>query len=107
MALVIFEKLDGSTQTVDAPEGGSLADLCDAVAAPIPFSCRSANCGTCRVVVLDGASELSPAQDEELDVLDIFGASEASSATPQRLACCAQLERGRALVRLRPVRDDE
>ncbi len=104
MAQVTFETLDGFKKTVDAPAGGSLADLCDDVAAPVPFSCRSANCGTCRIVILEGASELLPPADEELDVLDIFGAEGSSG---QRLACCAKLRPGNALVRLRPVRDDE
>ncbi len=106
MARVSFETLDGYKKTVNALAGGSLVDLCDEVAAPVPFSCRSANCGTCRVVILEGASELLPPEDEELDVLDIFG-SDPAAATPQRLACCARLKRGDTLVRLRPVRDDE
>ncbi len=106
MARVTFETLDGYKKTVPALEGGALVDLCDDVAAPIPFSCRSANCGTCRIVILEGASELLPAEDEELDVIDIFGGT-ATGDTPQRLACCARLKRGETLVRLRPVRDDE
>jgi ferredoxin len=110
MATVTFETFDGYAKTVKAPAGGSLADLCDDVAAPVPFSCRSANCGTCRIVILEGASELLPPADEELDVLDIFGPAPGEggpSAGTQRLACCAQLKAGDALVRLRPVRDDE
>jgi 2Fe-2S ferredoxin len=106
MARVTFETLDGYKKTVPALEGGALVDLCDEIAAPIPFSCRSANCGTCRIVILEGASELLPPEDEELDVIDIFGGT-ATGDTPQRLACCARLKRGEALIRLRPVRDDE
>ena len=102
MARVTFETVDGFSKTVDARAGGSLADLCDSVSAPVPFSCRSANCGTCRIVVIEGESELLPPGDEELDVLDIFGAH-----GKQRLACCAQMKAGDGALRVRPVRDDE
>ena len=106
MARVTFETADGYRKTVPALAGGSLVDLCDEVGAPISFSCRSANCGTCRVVILEGASELLPPEDEELDVIDIFGGT-ATGDTPQRLACCARFKQGETLIRLRPVRDDE
>lgn len=41
--------------------------------AEVPYSCRSASCGTCRVAVSEGAEGLSPIEDDEQDVLDIFG----------------------------------
>jgi ferredoxin len=85
---------------IDAPEGGSLADLCDTHEAPVPFSCRSANCGTCRVVILEGMSELAPPEAEERSVLDLFG-----SAPTHRLACCITMRPGLATLRLRPVDD--
>jgi 2Fe-2S ferredoxin len=108
MALVIFEPArSGPTAAaplqVNAPDGGSLADLCDDVQANVPFSCRSASCGTCRIAVMDGSDELLPAEDEELDVLDAF-----RQAPPHyRLACCAKLKPGTGRLRIRPVRDDE
>jgi len=104
MPTVIFEYLDQSEPVrVEAPAGGSLADLCDRVDAPIPFSCRSANCGTCRIHVLEGAELLLAADDEELDVLDIF----AVAPTAQRLTCQAQMRSGEGLLRVRAVADDE
>jgi ferredoxin len=53
-------------------------------------------------MVLEGSSELLPPQDEELDVLDIFGLS------PQthRLACQAKMRPGVATLRVRAVDDD-
>ena len=39
--------------------------------AAVPFSCRSANCGTCRIDVLEGIALLAPPADDELDVLDL------------------------------------
>ena len=59
MPTVTFESSDGAIKkTVAAPDGGSLADLCDDHEAPIPFSCRSASCATCHIEVLEGAEAL-------------------------------------------------
>jgi 2Fe-2S ferredoxin len=103
MPVVTIEAPSAKPLTVAAPEGGALADLCDDLAAAVPFSCRSASCGTCRIVILEGEDELLPAEDEELDVLDVF-----QHAAPRyRLACCAKMRPGEGRLRLRPVRDDE
>ncbi|HEX7667111.1 MAG TPA: 2Fe-2S iron-sulfur cluster-binding protein [Polyangiaceae bacterium] len=104
MSKVVFESTSGGApKTVDAPEGGSLADLCDAVDAPIPFSCRSANCGTCRIEILEGEDELLPVKDEELDVLDIF-----QIAPPKhRLGCQSQMKPGLGVLRIRSINDDD
>jgi ferredoxin len=98
---VIIESKETSPLEIDAPDGGALADLCDDTKAPIPFSCRSANCGTCRIDVLDGMSVLIEPEDEELDVLDIF----ADDPKKRRLACCVKLRAAAGLVRVRPVDD--
>ncbi|MEO7111607.1 MAG: 2Fe-2S iron-sulfur cluster-binding protein [Polyangiaceae bacterium] len=103
MPKVIFESKTAPPQIVEAPEGGSLADLCDAVNAPIPFSCRSANCGTCRIEVLEGAELLLPPQDDELDVLDIF-----MVAPPRfRLACQSQMKAGLSTLRVKAIDEEE
>jgi ferredoxin len=103
MPKVVFESKAAPPQIVEVPEGGSLADLCDAVNAPIPFSCRSANCGTCRIEVLEGAENLLPPQDDELDVLDIF-----MVAPPRfRLACQSQMKPGLATLRIKAIDEEE
>lgn len=103
MATVVFESKDAPPLVVEAPQGGSLADLCDEVDAPIPFSCRSANCGTCRVHVLEGEGELLPPEDEELDVLDAL-----SLAPPKnRLACQAKMRPGAGTLRVIAADPDE
>lgn len=98
MPEITFESSDGSQKkTVNAPNGGALADLCDDHAAPIPFSCRSASCATCHIEVIEGAEALLPPEDEERDVLDAI-----SSPPPRfRLACCAKMKAGpgRVIVR--------
>ncbi|WP_394826910.1 2Fe-2S iron-sulfur cluster-binding protein [Pendulispora albinea] len=105
MPTVIFESPDNSSAPVrtEAPNGGALADLCDLIDAPVPFSCRSANCGTCRIHVLEGHELLLDAEDEELDVLDVF----AVAPPAQRLACQAQMRSGAGLLRVRAVADNE
>jgi 2Fe-2S ferredoxin len=98
MAIVTFESSDGSRRvTVEAREGGALADLIDDNAAPVPFSCRSASCATCHIEVLEGESALLPPEDEELDVLDAI----ASPPPRFRLACCAKVKGGDTVVRVR------
>lgn len=77
-----------------------LVDVCDETHAPVPFSCRSASCGTCRVEVLAGGELLEHARQDELDVLDIFAAP-----PTHRLACQVVVRPGPGLVRLRIVID--
>jgi 2Fe-2S ferredoxin len=98
MPRVTFESNDGARSvSVEAPGGGALADFADDSEAPIPFSCRSASCATCHVEVLEGQSLLLPPEDEELDVLDAI-----SSPPPRfRLACCAKVQPGDGIVRVR------
>jgi len=102
MPIVTFVSNEGDSLTVDAPSGGALADICDKNDAPVPFSCRSASCGTCRIVVLEGAEVLLPPEDEELEILDVFG-----NKPNQRLACCAKMKNGGGAVKVRPVADHE
>ena len=87
----------GMTKTVDAPEGGALVDICDDHFAPIPFSCRSASCGTCHVDVLAGIELFEPADVPEQELLELIGGGKGES----RLACQAHLRPGPGLIRLR------
>lgn len=98
MPVITFESSDGSAKkTVDAPNGGALADIIDDNGAPIPFSCRSASCATCHIEVIEGEEALLPPETEELDVLDAV-----MSAPPRyRLACCAKMRPGAGKVVVR------
>jgi ferredoxin len=102
MPLIVFESADLPASTANAPDGACLVDLCDEARAPVPFSCRSASCGTCRVDVLEGAALLEPPGDEELAILELFG----DPADRRRLACQARVRAGSGLVRIRPADDD-
>ncbi len=97
MPIVVFEALHETPVEVDAPAGGRLIDLCDDSRAPVPFSCRSASCGTCRVEIAEGATLLDPPGDEEAELLGVLGDDPAR----YRLACQARVRgvAGRVLVR--------
>jgi ferredoxin len=78
---------------------GPLIDVCDDARAPVGFSCRSADCGTCCVEVLAGGDLLEPAREDEFEVLRRLG------ATPERrrLACQVAVRAAPGLLRLRWV----
>jgi 2Fe-2S ferredoxin len=99
--LVVLDVTGGAPVEVPAQPGTRVLDLCDERPEAVPFSCRSASCGTCRVDVLEGGDLLEPPADEELDVLDVFGDDPAR----RRLACQIRLRAGAGRVRLRPCED--
>ena len=102
MPTVDFEgNFFGDPCRADADEGGALANLCDTVNAPIPFSCRSATCGTCRVEIIEGGDLFEPREEAESELLEILG-----DPPHYRLACQAKLKKGGGLVRLR-IADEE
>lgn len=84
----------------EAEAGGALVDFCDELEAPIPFSCRSASCGTCRIDVLEGIDCFEPASDEEAEILELF-----ADPPTRRLACSARLRPGPGLVVIRAAED--
>ncbi|HYQ04896.1 MAG TPA: 2Fe-2S iron-sulfur cluster-binding protein [Polyangiaceae bacterium] len=86
-ARLVAEARDGRVVEVQAAVGTSLLEASDGPEGPIPFCCRSASCGTCRVEVLEGADCLSQPDDDELDVLSMY----AESPDRVRLACQAKL----------------
>jgi len=104
MPVVRFEsRRVGGAIEIDAPDGAHLIDLCDLASAPVPFSCRSASCGTCRIDVLEGAELLEPPSEAEIEVLRLFGDDPAH----RRLACQARLRPDQARMRLRVCATDD
>jgi 2Fe-2S ferredoxin len=95
--VVVFESPGAAPIEVDAPGGARLIDVCDAHDAPIPFSCRSASCGTCRILVLEGAEVLEPPAEDEVALLELMG----DDPRVLRLACQARL-RAHGRLRVRP-----
>jgi len=99
MPTIEFEGVGlAADKLAEAPDGGDLVDICDRVLAPIPFSCRSASCGTCHIDVLEGGQLLEAPSAEEADLLDILDGPPTS-----RLACQARVKAGPGYIRLRPL----
>jgi 2Fe-2S ferredoxin len=70
---------------IDAEPGEAIMDITDAnPASEVPYSCRAATCGTCRVEVVEGGDALSIPDEFELEVLEIFG------DTPDKVRLCCQ-----------------
>ena len=92
MTTVRFEPAGYEVQNVQP--GTRLVDVTDEhPTAEVPYSCRSASCGTCRVRVDEGAEALSEPDADELDVLDIFGNEEG-------VRLCCQIELRKDVERL-------
>ena len=92
MVLVRFEP---SRYEVEVAPGARIVDVTDDhPRAEVPYSCRAANCGTCRVEVKEGLSGFAEADDEELGVLDIFGDN------PNKVRLCCQLKLVREVPRV-------
>jgi len=99
---VTTESNTGRIVEIDAPDGAALVDLCDEHNAPIPFNCRSASCGTCRIHVLEGADDLLPAAEDELDLLDVFNLK----PPLVRLTCQAKLRPGATRVHIKAFQEE-
>ena len=83
----------GPAVRVDA--SGPLIDVCDDARASVEFSCRTASCGTCRLLVIAGGDLLEPARADELELLASLG-----SSASHRLACQAVVMPGPGLLKL-------
>ncbi|MFO0555126.1 MAG: 2Fe-2S iron-sulfur cluster-binding protein [Polyangiaceae bacterium] len=92
---------DGSeTVTAIAEPGARVLDLCDDTRAPVPFSCRGASCGVCRVRVESGAELLAPARSDERELLDLLERSPEARGPTIRLACQLRIIGTEGCVRL-------
>lgn len=67
---------------VEVPQGTSLPSVVEAAGADVTFGCKSGTCGTCRVRVVEGLENLSPATAEERDFLTSLEAP-----SDERLGC--------------------
>ena len=79
MPIVTFSHT-GATLEIEA--GGSFLTACEASDAPADFGCQAGACGVCILVVEEGADNMSPGTEEELEL-----ASQFSSEATARLGC--------------------
>lgn len=66
----------------EVPSGTRFLDLCEQNDAPHEFGCTVGSCGTCRLVLEEGADNVQPKTDEEQDTLDMV-----TEETGARLGC--------------------
>lgn len=55
----------------EVPSGTRFLDLCEEHDTPHEFGCTVGSCGTCRLVLEEGAENVQPKTDEEQDTLDM------------------------------------
>jgi ferredoxin len=75
-----------------------LVDLADELRAPVPFSCRSATCGTCICQILEGQHLLEEPDEDEAELLELMG-----GRSDTRLCCQARFLAGDGVIRLRAL----
>ena len=102
MPTILFEgNLFGPNCRVEVAQPERLVDVCDRARAPVPFSCRSATCGTCRVEVVEGDDLLEPREGAEAELHALLG-----DPPSYRLACQAKVKRHDGVIRLRIAGDE-
>ena len=97
-------RVEGSDSVIDAHEGESLLTTLQAHDVPIATSCGGvATCGTCRIVVMSGAENLTPIRPQELVHL-----GNVAKITGQRLACQSRVcGTGTIVIDIPPVERTE
>lgn len=60
-----------SGQTFDVPAGTRFLDFCQANDAPHDFGCTVGSCGTCRLVIEQGADNVNPISGEERETVEM------------------------------------
>ncbi len=92
-------RFEPSGKEIDVSKGARFIDITDAHPdAQVPYACRSASCGTCRVEVVEGLGAMAAADDDELEVLEAFG-----NEKDVRLCCQLRLAEDVERVVLRVV----
>ncbi len=82
-------KNDGTT--VEVPDGSLLVELDGKCS--ILFACRTANCGSCKVKILEGKENLEEPDELEKGGLEIF-----STDPDDRLMCVCKIKSGNITV---------
>ena len=58
-------------QVVECEDGASFLELCQDNGAPHEFGCTVGSCGTCRVVLTEGAQNVDPVTDDEKETVEM------------------------------------
>jgi ferredoxin len=82
-------------KSYEVADGASFLAVCQEHSAPHPFGCTVGSCGTCRLVILEGAENVDPADEDEKETIEMC-----TSVEGARLGCQLVL---RGDVAVRPV----
>jgi ferredoxin len=58
-------------QSFDVPAGTRFLDFCQSNDTPHDFGCTVGSCGTCRLVLVQGAGNVQPISDEERETVEM------------------------------------
>ncbi len=83
--------------THDVPAGTSFLEFCEEHDAPHDFGCTVGSCGTCSLVLEEGAGNVQPITEDEQDTLDMV------TDEPGARLGCQMVVHGD--IALRPARD--
>jgi ferredoxin len=75
-------KIGPETCVVEVKTGQSFLDIDSENETPLLFGCMAGACGTCKIKVVEGASNISPMEDHERSFLESIDAQ-----PDERLAC--------------------
>ena len=81
--------------SAEVPDGELLVEAGELAGVEMEAGCFNCSCGTCVAQVVRGMENLSPATDEELDVLDQWN----KDPETNRLTCCVQLLHGEVTLK--------
>lgn len=68
MPTITYQK---TGQTFEVEAGASYLEFCQENDVPQDFGCTVGSCGTCRVVLVEGADQVDPATDDEKDTVEM------------------------------------
>jgi len=80
--------VDEGFEPVSVPAGQTLSEDLNIKNSPVLFGCRTGICGTCVVEVIEGAEKLAPPDEDELEILELYG----EGLENPRLACQIDLQ---------------
>ena len=91
MAEIFFES---DNLTAKANDNSAVVDVVEENDASLPFGCREGQCGTCRVMVIEGMQNLNAVEHEEKLILD-----EEELSQGFRLGCQLIVKSGRVILK--------
>ena len=80
-------------KSFEVPEGKGFLEACQENDAPQAFGCTVGSCGTCRLVILEGAEHVDAPDEDEQDTIEMC-----TNVEGARLGCCLTI-RGDISVR--------